>query len=562
MKRLIIFLTLCLPLWCSCGGGNRTAEKLRDVETYIGDRPDSAYEVLCSIDPDRLSRRLRARCLLLKSIALDKNYVDLTDDSLITPAVRWYERHGNADDKLKAYYYQGRIYQNAGDDEAAMESFVKAEQNVGKAEDREMVGLLYLAMANTSVNVFDLEKFAEYTGEAESCFKETGDTNRYAYTLLNKATCFSISGELDAVSSVLDTVRTLWSGMEDDNRSAYYQMQLSLLCETGQYEELSEKLQEYMSAFPPEDVSWLSISEYCLAAGKVDDAASALERHDHYGMDRNQVYYLQKSAVYESLGQSEKALESYKKYVAMSDSLDMEIFSQDTKFIQDKYEKDLRIAETENARTFATLIAITVILASTWAVHFMRQALKKKKEENREMAKRNKVLSDEKTALEAEIEKYRENFSRLENERKELMETLEANPPIDNQCMKVLNDRLDLLNKFFAAAISGNWETDRKAGKELEQLVADRDQFLHTTRMAFAAAHPEFIKFLQNKGLSEWQIEYCCLYAIGLKGKDIGPYVNRKRHYNDSSEIRSKLGLDEHDTNLGNYLRSIIDRQQ
>lgn len=178
------------------------------------------------------------------------------------------------------------------------------------------------------------------------------------------------------------------------------------------------------------------------------------------------------------------------------------------------------------------------------------------------MAKRNKVLSDEKTALEAEIEKYRENFSRLENERKELMETLEANPPIDNQCMKVLNDRLDLLNKFFAAAISGNWETDRKAGKELEQLVADRDQFLHTTRMAFAAAHPEFIKFLQNKGLSEWQIEYCCLYAIGLKGKDIGPYVNRKRHYNDSSEIRSKLGLDEHDTNLGNYLRSIIDRQQ
>lgn len=41
----------------------------------------------------------------------------------------------------------------------------------------------------------------------------------------------------------------------------------------------------------------------------------------------------------------------------------------------------------------------------------------------------------------------------------------------------VLNDRLELLNKFFTAAISGN--------NELDRLVADRDMFLYTTRMTF-----------------------------------------------------------------------------
>ena len=69
---------------------------------------------------------------------------------------------------------------------------------------------------------------------------------------------------------------------------------------------------------------------------------------------------------------------------------------------------------------------------------------------------------------------------------------------------------------------------------------------------------PGFIGFLESKGLSEWEIEYCCLYAIGLKGKDIGFYINKKRHYNDSSGIRSKLGLGEHDTNLGIFLKKML----
>lgn len=76
--------------------------------------------------------------------------------------------------------------------------------------------------------------------------------------------------------------------------------------------------------------------------------------------------------------------------------------------------------------------------------------------------------------------------------------------------------------------------------------------------MTFAAAHPAFIRHLESKKLTEWEIEYCCLYAIGLKGKEIGPYIKRKRHYNDSSDIRAKLGLGEHDTNLGIHLKRIL----
>ena len=82
--------------------------------------------------------------------------------------------------------------------------------------------------------------------------------------------------------------------------------------------------------------------------------------------------------------------------------------------------------------------------------------------------------------------------------------------------------------------------------------------FLYTTRMTFAAAHPDFISYLELKGLTEHEIEYCCLYAIGLKGKEIGQYIKRACHYNESSDIRAKLGLGKHDTNLSNYLRDLL----
>ena len=79
-----------------------------------------------------------------------------------------------------------------------------------------------------------------------------------------------------------------------------------------------------------------------------------------------------------------------------------------------------------------------------------------------------------------------------------------------------------------------------------------------STKRIFKENHPEFIAFLESKGLSDWETGYCCLYTLGLKGKDVGEYIQKKRHYIISSEIRKKLGLGEHDTNIGIWLRTLL----
>lgn len=137
-----------------------------------------------------------------------------------------------------------------------------------------------------------------------------------------------------------------------------------------------------------------------------------------------------------------------------------------------------------------------------------------------------------------------------------ILRKLKSKP--DDEAMRVITQRLALLDKFLASRLSSDYSFDKAAEEGLENLVADKDAFLENTRLAFKGSHPKFISYLEGKGLTAWETGFCCLYTLGLKGKDIGEYVQKKRHYIISSEIRSKLGLTEHDTNIGIYLRNLI----
>jgi hypothetical protein len=81
---------------------------------------------------------------------------------------------------------------------------------------------------------------------------------------------------------------------------------------------------------------------------------------------------------------------------------------------------------------------------------------------------------------------------------------------------------------------------------------------MDSTRLAFKASHPKFIKYFEDHNLTDEEINFICLFALGLRGKEVGEYIKNKRHYNLSSAIRKKLGIDEHDTNLGIYVRKLL----
>lgn len=120
-----ILLAAVLLTTGSCDRHGVAWEKLDMAESLMDSKPDSALAVLGSIPASKVKgKEAAARYALLKSMALDKNCIDTTTFDVLQPAIDYYIKHGTPDEQLRTYYYQGRIYQNQGDDDSAMQSFM------------------------------------------------------------------------------------------------------------------------------------------------------------------------------------------------------------------------------------------------------------------------------------------------------------------------------------------------------------------------------------------------------------------------------------------------------
>ena len=110
LNILAVAVTAMTIFSCNDVRNGEVYRLLADVDSYIESRPDSALAVLEGIGVEDLgSREEKAKYALLMSMALDKNYIDRTDFEVLQPAIDYYESHGSATDKLRTFYYQGRI---------------------------------------------------------------------------------------------------------------------------------------------------------------------------------------------------------------------------------------------------------------------------------------------------------------------------------------------------------------------------------------------------------------------------------------------------------------------
>ena len=89
-------------------------------------------------------------------------------------------------------------------------------------------------------------------------------------------------------------------------------------------------------------------------------------------------------------------------------------------------------------------------------------------------------------------------------------------------------------------------------------LLADTKEYLSTIGMTYVVKNPETISFLRSRGLSTWEIGYCCLYVMGYSAKEIGGIMHNNQVYKISSEIRKKLGLEGGKVKLETYLKELF----
>lgn len=547
----IILLSLAVLTIGSCDRHGTAWNEMDKAENLMDAKPDSALVVLENIPASSVKgKEAAARYALLKSIALDKNYIDTTNFDVLQPAIDYYIKNGKPDEKLRTYYYQGRIYQNQGDDDSAMQSFMNACDLRKQVTDSLLLSHTLVAQGTLYLKQYKINDFVHYNMEAAKLYKTIGKDILAIKSYTNALDGYVMQNNKPAADSLM----SICVPMVKKNPEGEAFLFPSLLSYTVNFcssDEIKEVLTEYQNMKLTTDETMIFAEGYS-KIGEYDKAMALISNINPAENTWDSLKYASiKIDILERQGKYKEAFTLYRDYSASLEHYQKELLSQDLLFSDKKHQlemKSLMEIQDRDRIIWGTLCGIfALVILVGWL--YYRGYRSKTKHILTEKENKNLRLEQENLRLEIDqLEDERDNLKELQKEQSELSK------PIKD----VIKSRLDLLNGLLAKEITNNDRYAEPYNKWIDTVRNDKKKFMDSTRLAFAASHPKFIEHLEQHGLSADEINYLCLYAIGLRGKEVGEYIQTKRHYIVSHEIRKKLGIDEHETNIGPYIRRLM----
>ena len=552
MKRYIIVIIFAL-YFVSCNQHSKHWETLTQVESFMEERPDSALTVLQGIEVGDLpGKEEKAKHALLLSMALDKNVIDKTDFKILQPAIDYYEDNGTPTDKLRTLFYQGRIYQNQGSNAEAMDCFLNALDKGEGSEDLLTKARILYTQGLIYSTIFEWDKCIVAYSDAANYFKQNGRLDSYVNCISSIINVYTIVGDNEKAAHYISLGLSCLEKCSMRIKAYFYSNHITYLASQNQrkVEEIKSIINQYTTHVPYHLVDWLSISNAYLNVDEIDLALGAIKKHQLNANKEQQArYYALLADIHKHYKNHKEAMNVYLKYVHLTDSLDQIKNQQGLRFIQDRHTLEMQVANekvAKNQRTAIILGCIVALLAVLLLLNSIRKRLKKAHFDN--------------TQLEIEKKRYEKMYLEVLSERDTLNDMVK-NSSIQAETITVIRQRLEILNSIVISHLSDRESDIKRANEQLENLVSDRESFIKSTRLTLEDNYPNFFTYLLNKGLEEYEIDFWCLYAIGMKGKEVKAYTSN-RHYKDSSEVRKKLGLAESDTNLSIFLQKLLKNQQ
>lgn len=604
----VLVMVLFTGIIFSCSENSELEKQFASAESLMNNHPDSALAVLRKINRSSLSSdKMKAKYALLMSQALDKNYIDTTSFDILQPAIDYFLKEGTADEKLRTYYYQGRIYQNRENNDSAMQSFMRGREFCGQASDTMTMANLLVAQGTILYTTYKFDDFIKVNLEAAELYRESGRPDYEILSLANVLDGSIQNGDKNLADSIMSIAHSKVN-INPEYASAISPYVLLYAITFGKREEIVDVLNYYNSGDTIEDMTKIDIAQAYSKMGDAYNAKRFIDLIDSSSDVRHSLkYYAVISDILEQNGDYADALEAYRNFSTTIDSIHQNIFSHDLLFAQERHEMEksniLKLQKRDRFIWLSLCVAFVLLIIIGYIYYRYRlsrtknlleeqenerlqleqENLKKENEnlelrnhqaelekqnlqqtnEKLELERHNAVLEKQKAELECErqslaAENLRLKIEQLEDESASLKEVLNKRKDLAKPIEEAIKIRIEMLNGLLAAQITDNKAHAKSYGDWRDKLIQNKDEFMNTTRLAFKASHPRFIEYLEDHGLTESEINYVCLYAIGLRGKEAGEYIQLKRHYNISSEIRSKLGLSEHNTNIGIYVRHLM----
>ena len=470
-------------------------------------------------------------------MALDKCYIDLKNDSIIAPAVRYYSRHGSADDRLKMYYYKGRLAENASNNEEAMRWLAIGEKYASRCIDYVAVGRLYSVMGAQYYYQYHCSAAIEKEYQALAYYEKAGATDRQIISKLNLIYDYLATFDPSPADTLISSLKPQLPLMTKGQKIRW--CRCSLKSSLHHTERLSESLDLiYRYVVSPSDYPSIDMARAYIALENPDSAFYYLNRvqvSDTFKVE-DPAYYMAYSEALSLVGDYRSAFENERMFNVLEMNDLYRRMQSEVSFVEERTKNEYE-SKLLKQRSVSMILALVIALISVIAVFLATlRRLKKKRTESERLQKMYDSVYAEIDSL-----KHLSENSRFASEK----------------MSGLVRERIGKLEKILLMRKANSHVRKDIAMVEFDNLIADKRSFLLTMSFLYTLSHPKFVEVLRGKNLSETETGYCCLYMMGLETKEVAELLETKSAYNTNASIRKKLGLMDSKQTLPDYLKQL-----
>lgn len=429
MKKSVFILFLLVSI-VSCSDIVRIESELDNIESFLQNSPDSALGQLQRIDPASLSyKKFQARYALLYSMALDKNYIDINNDSLARVAVDYYSRHRDQYHAMLSWYSLGRVQMNASRHADAIISFIEAGNMADAIHDDHYQGLIYRNIGDLYSRQNDTEEALKHYSESVSSFEAIGEESYASYSLFPMAIAYNnlgLKAKSDSLFARLDQYCSKTEDIYLRNQISVARGVIALLENEDNAADAIRSIKTGINGrIRPEDAGYLMYAYACLRQADSSEYYGAIASQKAITPLDSARYYALLSRTQNRRGDYQSALHYQNMAVDIQNRLmnkreSMFISNSLAQYHQTKADK----AKAVTVRT--RILFVTTALFLLLLLLFLLQRLKIRSMQNRE--KDRKIAEMEARIQEdlARADEILKEIQGLKNEKDQILSTLSS----------------------------------------------------------------------------------------------------------------------------------------
>lgn len=442
MVKKVIATMMWACLFVSCNVDKKQLSVQKDMgkaELLMEDFPDSAYNIMCSIDTAIVNRSdiLNMQYRLLLANAQNRAEKPMMSLEELQPAIKYYDENGSADEMMLANYLGGRICVLKNEGPLAMQYFqnvLTTAQETGESYNYRTLYRAHCQMAET----YGLQKIFRKEKEELIAASDIAMRNNDTLSAIYAKVC--VVRPLDMLGLYDDAIRlgeecAAYYCASGDRRMASLvrDLLLNAYMIKGEYNVAKEVIDDYerLSGFfdnnghieEGKEMFYYKKGLYYLKTGDFENAESLFRRllDEQTSLNSREGAYSGLLQTYEKMGSVDSIGKYARLYCEAHDSVYTQMTTQDVIRMESVYgyERSKAYAETKTHEANVLLYMLYVIVALFFVSVFLLYLYLRQMKRNRK-SEREKLTS----TFEEEKRNWDSKFGKIESLKNEYFRTI------------------------------------------------------------------------------------------------------------------------------------------